>query len=74
MSIIKAIIKLASILALMAGLILITVNLPETASTWDIVAVNGGGVALVGTSLLILSKMSDADEDPKQKGGKYYGL
>ena len=59
----------------MTGLCLIASEMPETASTTEIMCIYGGGVALLCTSLLIWSKIADKEENEKeQKGGKYYGI
>lgn len=74
-TIIKTIGTLILILMFFAGIIMLVTETPEDASTMEIIAINGGGVALFSTSLLILSKIyGDSDEEYIQKGGKYYGI
>lgn len=68
----KHILTLVAVVLFLAGFIMLAIELPMEASTWDIIAVNGGGVALLCTSLLILSKIPE--DDSEQKGGKYYGI
>ena len=76
----KTIIKILGtfilILMFLAGIIMLVTETPENASTMEIIAINGGGVALFSTSLLILSKIygDSDDEEYVQKGGKYYGV
>lgn len=68
----KRILTLVAVVLFLAGFIMLAIELPMEASAWDIIAVNGGGVALLCTSLLILSKIPE--DDSEQKGGKYYGI
>ena len=74
-TIIKGFATLILILMFFAGIIMLVTETPEDASTMEIIAINGGGVALFSISLLILSKIyGDSDEEYIQKGGKYYGI
>ena len=75
MKLIKAITSLLCLVGLCFGIILIATEVPDDASIGTIILVNGGGVALTCTSLLLLAHLNgNTDDEYEQKGGKYYGL
>lgn len=57
-----------------AGLCLIASEMPETASTTEILFTYGGGIALLCIPLLIWDRIDSKENEKEQKGGKYYGI
>ena len=75
MKILKGIASLILIAGFITGFCLMCSEPTETATTWDIIKINGGGVVLMTASLLIVSILNrEEDRNYEQKGGKYYGV
>lgn len=64
----KALLSIICFIGVVAGLILIVTEVPETATIGTIIKINGGGALLLGVSLLILSLLNK-----EEKGDEYYG-
>ena len=72
--IIKGVFSLIFLAGFLIGFCLMISEPTETATTMEIIKVNGGGIALECISLLILSAINKGEEKPESKGGDYYGI
>ena len=63
MRVIKGIATVLFVITLCVGLVLIATEVPENASIWDIVKVNGSGAVIFCVSLMLLVYINNGKED-----------
>jgi len=62
MNFFKGVINLALVICMVVGLVMMITETPDTADIITIIKVNGGGVLLFATSLLLLQAINKEDD------------